>query len=60
MAIIQDAENGKRYIVIENVGDRERFILYLYPRISEDEYGEITDETDFNFAASAYENVERA
>ena len=60
MAIIQNATNDKRYIVIENVSDRERFILYLYPKISEDEYGEITDETDFNFAASEYENVERA
>jgi hypothetical protein len=59
MAIIQDPINDKRYIVIENAHDRERFILYLYPRISQDEYGEITDETDFNFAASAYENVER-
>lgn len=60
MAIIQNATDDKRYIVIENVSGRERFILYLYPKISEDEYGEITDETDFNFAASEYENVERA
>ena len=60
MAIIQNALNNRRYIVIENVHDRERFILYYYPKISEDEYGEITDETDFDFAASEYENVERA
>lgn len=60
MAIIQNIPTNRRYIVIENVGDRERFILYYYPKISEDEYGEITDETDFNFAASQYENTERA
>jgi hypothetical protein len=59
LAIVQDAENDKRYILIENLRDKERFILYYYPRLPEDEYGEITNESDFNYAASAYENVER-
>lgn len=59
LAIVEDCENNKRYILIENLRDKERFILYYYPRISEDEYGEITNEDDFNYAASAYENVER-
>jgi hypothetical protein len=59
LAIVQDAKNDKRYILIENLRDKERFILYYYPRLPEDEYGEITNESDFNYAASAYENVER-
>lgn len=59
LAIVQDPLEDKRYIIIENIHDKERFILYYYPRLPEDTYGEITDEEDFNFAASAYENVER-
>ncbi|AGK95275.1 hypothetical protein [Clostridium pasteurianum] len=60
LAVVQDALEDKRYILIENIHDKERFILYYYPKLPEDTYGEITDEEDFNFAASAYENVERS
>lgn len=55
LAIVQDILEDKRYILIENLMNSERFILYYTPGISEDSYGEITDEKDFNFAASAYE-----
>lgn len=60
LAVVQDALEDKRYILIENIHDKERFILYYYPKLPEDTYGEITDEEDFNFAASAYENLERS
>ncbi|MDF2503928.1 MULTISPECIES: hypothetical protein [Clostridium] len=60
LAVVQDALEDKRYILIENIHDKERFVLYYYPKLPEDTYGEITDEEDFNFAASAYENVERS
>jgi len=59
LAIVQDSLEDKRYILIENMQNKERFILYYYPKLPEDDYGKITDEEDFNFAASAYENVER-
>lgn len=59
LAIVQDAVHDKRYILIENIMNKERFILYYYPKLPEDDYGEITNEDDFNFAAGAYENVER-
>lgn len=59
LAIVQDAVKDKRYILIENKFNKERFILYYYPKLPEDDYGEITDEADFNYAAEAYENVER-
>lgn len=59
LAIVQDAEKDKRYILIENIMSKERFILYYYPKLPEDDYGEITNEADFNFAAEAYENVDR-
>lgn len=59
LAIVQDVVKDKRYILIEKLEDKERFILYYYPKLPEDDYGEITKEEDFNFAATAYENVER-
>lgn len=59
LALVQDSVKDKRYILIENRLNKERFILYYYPKLPEDDYGEITDETDFNFAAGAYENVDR-
>lgn len=57
LAIVQDALKDKRYILIENISNDERFILYYYPGIKEDSYGEITNEDDFNFAAEAYDNL---
>lgn len=57
LAIVQDALKDKRYILIENISNGERFILYYYPGIKEDSYGEITNEDDFNFAAEAYDNL---
>ncbi|PJI08044.1 MULTISPECIES: DUF1292 domain-containing protein [Clostridium] len=59
LALVQDILKDKRYILIENLINSERFILYYTPGISEDSYGEITNEDDFNFAASAYENLSR-
>jgi hypothetical protein len=47
---------GQLYIIIEL--DGERFTLYFYPGISDDEYGEIEDVEDFNFATEAFKNVE--
>lgn len=57
LAIVQDVLKDKRYILIENISNGERFILYYYPGIKEDSYGEITNEEDFNFAAEAYDNL---
>lgn len=57
LAVVQDAVKDKRYILIENISNSERFILYYYPGIREDSYGEITNEEDFNFAAEAYDNL---
>ena len=53
LSIIQDKEYNQLFIIIELRG--EKFVLYYYPGISEDTYGEITDTEDFNFALSAYE-----
>lgn len=58
LAIVEKCNAGKKFIIIENIRTKEKFILYFYPGISEDSYGEITDENDFNFAAEAYDNLD--
>lgn len=58
-ATLQDISRDKRYIIIEGLTSRDKYILYYYPGISEDTYGEITDETEFDFIVSTFESVER-
>lgn len=59
MATLEDLEIDKRYIVIEGIHNNEKFILYYSPGISEDTYGEITNENEFEFIVSTYESVKR-
>jgi hypothetical protein len=59
LATLQDVTRDKRYIIIEGISNDEKFILYYYPGISEDTYGEITDEQEFDFIVSTFESVER-
>jgi hypothetical protein len=59
LAITENIERDRKYIVIEGIHTREKFILYYFPGISEDSYGEITDEKEFAEIVSAYESVER-
>lgn len=56
LAIVQDKGYNQLFIIIELRG--EKFVLYYYPGISEDTYGEISDVEDFNFALNAYEQVD--
>ena len=56
LSIVQDKEYDQLFIIIEL--NREKFVLYFYPGISEDSYGEISDVEDFNFALNSYEHVE--
>ncbi|MDZ7548707.1 peroxide stress protein YaaA, partial [Clostridium perfringens] len=50
-----------RYIIqneIETIQDsNDKFILYYYPGISSDEFGEITDENEFNLIVQTYEQA---
>lgn len=56
LSIVQDREYNQLFIIIEN--SEEKFVLYFYPGISEDTYGEISDVEDFNFAIGAFEKVD--
>lgn len=57
LATLQDEELDRKYIIIQNQHTNEEFVLYYYPGISEDTYGEITDDDEFDFINSTYENL---
>lgn len=58
LATLQDIEIDKKYIIIENLMTKEKFILYYFPGISEDSYGEIGDAEEFDFIVSTYQSIE--
>lgn len=59
LATLEDCVKNQEYIIIENIRDiNDRYILYLYPGIKEDTYGEITDEDEFDLIAQSYETLE--
>lgn len=58
LGIVQDVERDTKYIVIENIVNKEKFILHYYPGISEDTYGEITDPEEFDFVVSTFQSLE--
>lgn len=56
LATIKDSTLDKRYILIENIVDKDdKFILYYYPTLSGDEFGEIEDVNEFDTIAGVYE-----
>ncbi|MBU3210454.1 DUF1292 domain-containing protein [Clostridium algidicarnis] len=55
LATLQDCEFQRQYIIIENIIDKEdKFVLYYYPGISEDDYGEISDAGEFDFIVETF------
>lgn len=54
LAVIQDLEFDQLYIILKRENDK--LIMYYYPSIDEDTYGEITDSDDMDFAVKAFEN----
>lgn len=58
LAVLQNVETDTKYIVIENIITKEKFILYYYPGISEDTYGEINDPEEFDFVVSTFQSLE--
>ncbi|CAB1254356.1 DUF1292 domain-containing protein [Clostridium sp. MT-14] len=59
LATLQDIKLDKKYIIIKNIVSKEKFILYYYPGISEDSYGEITDAHEFDFIVSTFQSVDK-
>ncbi|MEY8762718.1 MULTISPECIES: DUF1292 domain-containing protein [Clostridium] len=59
LATLQDVKLDRKYIIIENIKSKEKFILYYYPGISEDSYGEIKDAQEFDFIVSTFQSVDK-
>lgn len=55
LAVIEDVQYKQFYIVFERGG--EKLVLYYYPGVSSDNYAEIKDEEDLDFAVKAYEKA---
>lgn len=56
LATIENCMENKLYIVLENLSNKnDKLILYYYPGISNDDFGEITDENEFNLIVKTYE-----
>lgn len=56
LGLVEDCELDKLYILLENLYDSsDKLILYYYPGIKEDSYGEITDSDEFDFVAQVYQ-----
>lgn len=56
LATLEDIELNREYIIFQNINDiNDKYILYYYPGISEDEYGEISDVDEFNFIVETFE-----
>lgn len=60
LSTLQNVEVDNKYIIIQNVITKEKFILHYYPGISEDTYGEITDPEEFDFIVSTFQSIEES
>jgi hypothetical protein len=59
LAVVEDCTLNNLYILLENItNSSDKLVLYYYPGIKEDSYGEITDATEFDFVVEAYQNAE--
>jgi hypothetical protein len=59
LATLEDFQKDQEYIIFEGITSKEKFVLYYNPGISEDSYGEISNEEEFDFIVSTFESVER-
>ena len=58
LATIENCSNDTLYIALENLLDNgDKLLLYYYPGISSDDFGEITDPDEFNLVVETYEQA---
>lgn len=56
LATVEDCELDKLYILLENMADsNDKLILYYYPGLRNDSFGEITDVDEFNLIVETYQ-----
>ena len=59
LALVEDCTLDNQYILLEGLTDsNDKLVLYYYPGIKADSYGEITDATEFDFVVETYQNAE--
>ncbi|MGL5354220.1 MAG: DUF1292 domain-containing protein [Clostridium sp.] len=59
LATLEDCTLDRLYIILENTTDcNDKFILYYYPGISDDNFGEIEDADEFNFIVNSFEQCD--
>ncbi|NRZ09700.1 hypothetical protein DFR90_002161 [Clostridium beijerinckii] len=59
LAVVEDCTLDNLYILLENFNNsNDKLVLYYYPGIKEDSYGEITDPNEFDFVVETYQNAE--
>ncbi len=58
LATIENCVDDNLYIALENLADNsDKLLLYYYPGISSEDFGEITDEEEFNLIVETYEQA---
>jgi len=59
LAVVEDCKLDKLYILLQNLSDSgDKLVLYYYPGIKEDSYGEITNAEEFDFVVETYQCAE--
>ena len=59
LAVVEDCTLDNLYILLENItNSSDKLVLYYYPGIKEDSYGEITDAAEFDFVIETYQSAE--
>ena len=59
LGVVEDCTLDKLYILLENItNSSDKLVLYYYPGIKEDSYGEITDGGEFDFVIETYQSAE--
>ena len=59
LGTIEDCELDNLYILLENMYDSaDKLVLYYYPGIKNDDFGEITDSEEFDFVVQTYQEAD--
>lgn len=59
LAVVEDCGLNNLYILLENItNSNDKLVLYYYPGIKEDSFGEITNPKEFDFIVETYQNAD--
>lgn len=59
LAVVEDCKLDRLYILLENINDtNDKLVLYYYPGIKDDSFGEISNVDEFDFVVETYQNAE--